>query len=317
MNYKILKQKVPFIYILYLKFRFKGQKRKVNKMKKYSIEQKQNYISKLYQKRTGMQMNWENPQLYTEKMQWAKLFESTDEKSICADKYAVREWVKKRIGEEYLIPLLGKWEKFEDIPFEKLPNRFVLKTTNGSSTNVIVSDKTKMNLKEMKTKFHGWLSVDASYIKGFEMHYSKIKPQIIAEKFIESSTEDLPDYKFLCFGGKVYYCWVDVGRYHNHKRNVYDLEWKLQPWNQYYYGNTKEELPKPKNFDLMVELATKLCQGFSHVRVDLYNINGKIYFGEMTFTNGSGFEPIVPKKYNLMLGNLWEIPSLKAVSRNE
>ena len=98
------------------------------------------------------------------------------------------------------------------------------------------------------------------------------------EKYIEYSAEDLPDYKFLCFNGKVCYCWVDVGRYHNHKRNIYDLSWNLQSWNQYDYGNSEMPIPKPENFDQMIEIAGKLCSGFSHVRVDLYNINGKIYF---------------------------------------
>lgn len=317
MNYKIIKEKMPNLYLYYLKWKFWRQKILVKKLKKYNLQQRKGYIAKMYRKRTGMTLNWNDLTLYTEKMQWAKLFESTEEKTLCADKYAVREWVKEKIGEQYLIPLLGVWNSYEEIPFEKLPKSFVLKTTNGSSTNIIVKNKDKLNYKEVKTKLKGWLEVDTSYLKGFEMHYSKIKPRIIAEKYIESGTEDLPDYKFLCFNGKVYYCWVDVGRYHDHKRNVYDLNWKLQPWNQYTYGNTKKHISKPDNFELMIELATQLCQGFSHVRVDLYNVKGKIYFGEMTFTNGSGFEAILPEKYNLMLGNLWKIPGLKEGMTNE
>ena len=146
-------------------------------------------------------------------------------------------------------------------------------------------------------------------MSGFELQYKDIKPKIIAEKYIVDNDGELKDYKFLCFDSKVYFCWIDVGRFTAHRRNVYNLEWELQKWSQYSYGNTHFQVPKPENFELMVNLAEKLCKGFSHVRVDLYNVNGKIYFGEMTFTNASGFEKITPNDYNLMLGNLWKLPN--------
>ena len=111
----------------------------------------------------------------------------------------------------------------------------------------------------------------------------------------------------MCFDGVVRYCWVDMGRYHTHKRNVYDLNWTLQDWNQQKYGNYEAPIPKPENFDKMIEIADILCKGFSHVRIDLYNISGRIYFGEMTFTNGSGFEKIYPDSADFMLGSLWHL----------
>ena len=143
-----------------------------------------------------------------------------------------------------------------------------------------------------------------------EMHYKDISPKIIAEEFIDSRGSDLVDYKFLCFDGVPYYCWVDMDRFTNHTRNVYDLKWNIQAWNQRSYGNFKGVVDKPRNFDIMIEIVKKLSRGFSHVRVDLYNVDGKIYFGEMTFTNGSGFEEISPIEADLMLGDLWKIKEL-------
>lgn len=296
-----------FIYLAGIKLIQLRDSVKVSRLKKYTLDKKKKYISKLYKKRTGYELDWTNLESYTEKMQWAKLYEVLPEKSRLADKYAVREWVKEKIGEEFLIPVLGVWDDFDKIDFERLPKSFVLKVTNGSGTNIIVKDKDKLDKVIAKARITYWMKVDRSYIKGFETHYSKIKPRIIAEQYIEHEGEDLQDYKFLCFDGKVYYCWVDVGRYHEHKRNVYDLNWNLQTWNQYNYGNTDGEIPKPENFEKMVKLAGVLCQGFSHVRVDFYNVEGKIYFGEMTFTNGSGFEPIEPRSADIELGKLWNL----------
>lgn len=284
---------------------------RVRKLKKYNDSKRRKYIQKMYFKRTGKRLDWSNLHTYTEKMQWIKLYGATDLKSKLADKYAVREWVKEKIGSEYLIPLLGVWDDPKLIDFNNLPEKFVLKVTNGSSTNIIVDDKSKIDIDVTKAKLDYWMKVDRSYQKGFELHYANIVPRIIAEEFIEyKESTDLPDYKFLCFNGEPYYCWVDVGRYHNHKRNIYDLEWNLQPFNQSTYGNVESPIDKPKNFEKMIDIARVLCKGFSHVRVDLYDVNGKIYFGEMTFTNGSGYELIVPEEYNKCLGDLWKIDGI-------
>lgn len=300
-----------YLYILGLKYLEIRDSIKVNRLKKFSEEKKRKYIARQYKKRNGMDLDWDHLNTYTEKMQWAKLYDSMEIKTCLADKWRVREWVAEKIGEEYLIPLLGVWDSFEEIDFSVLPEKFVLKVNNGSGTNVIVKNKKDLDLDIVKARIHYWMNVDRSYIKGFETHYAAIKPKIIAEQYLDYCGDDLPDYKFLCFDGEVCYCWVDVGRYHRHKRNIYDLNWNLQPWNQYNYGNCDEDIPKPENFDEMIRLAGELCKGFSHVRVDLYNVDGKIYFGEMTFTNGSGYEPIVPEQYNRMLGDLWKVDTDK------
>ena len=140
------------------------------------------------------------------------------------------------------------------------------------------------------------------------MQYRDISPLIIAEKLIQDDTDhELRDYKLLCFDGIPYYCWVDCDRYTNHTRNVDDMEWNLMAWTQGNYHNSVETIKKPDNYDAMINIAKKLSQGFGHVRVDLYNVNGKIYFGEMTFTNGSGFEKL-PDEVNIELGSLWKLP---------
>lgn len=296
---------------LVLKYTIKKIRRKIylKKMDKMSIQKLMEYDSELYKNRHGETLDWNKLETYSEKMQWEKLFNNDERKIKCADKFCVREWVKEKIGEEYLIPLLGVWDKAEDIDFDALPNKFVLKTNCSSGDVIIVKDKSKLTSKEIrgyKKKLDYYLHMKFGY-NTCELHYNEMEPKIIAEAFIECSGNDLPDYKFLCFGGIPYYCWIDIDRYHDHKRNVYNMNWELQEWHQYNYGISKEKIEKPKNFDKLVKIATILAEGFPHVRVDLYDVDGKIYFGEMTFTNSSGFEKIEPKSADYMLGKLWKL----------
>lgn len=265
-----------------------------------------NFMIREYKWGTGKTLSIP-PKRYTEKIQFAKFYDSTPLKAKLTDKYAVREWVADVIGEQYLIPLLGVWNHYDEIDFSKLPEKFVLKTNNGSGTNLIVTDKSKINHKKSKKDFEFWLKQDFAFSgRGYEMHYSLIEPKIIAEKYIVDKSGELNDYKFLCFDGEPHFVWVDVGRYSKHCRNVYDLDWNLQPWKQFTYDNTKEPIQKPDNLKNMIEISRKLSKGFGHVRVDLYNVDGEIYFGEMTFTNGKGFELIQPDEANIMLGSLWK-----------
>lgn len=302
-----LKKHFPYLYQYYKHVVLKKKLREIKKLKKLSLVECAKIDEKLYKKKIGHCLDWGHLQTYTEKMQWEKLFNNNPQKSLLSDKLEVRKWVKEKIGEEYLIPLIGSWDNVDDIPFQKLPKQFVVKTTHGSGTNIIVKNKEKINYKIIKRQLKDWMEIDYGYYNGFEMHYSKITPRIIVEKYLETEYGELQDYKFLCFNGSAYFCWVDMGRYTHHTRNVYNLKWELQPWNQSTYEISKEEIKKPKNFDKMIEIAEILSCDFSHVRVDLYNINGIIYFGEMTFTNGGGLDAIIPTQYDLMLGKLWKI----------
>lgn len=311
----VILEKFPILYqiILYIKdwIRYKRNSKYVNRFHKMTEKELEHLDAIMYERRQHKKLDWNNLNTYTEKMQWAKIYDSDIRKSLCADKYRVREWVKERIGEEYLIPLIGVWDNFKDINFSSLPNKFVIKTNHGSGDAVIVHNRKDMGLAkkiEIRRKIKISMKTDYSS-KHCEMHYSNIVPKIIVEDFIDSGGGGLIDYKFLCFNGKAYFCWVDMDRFSNHTRNVYDLNWNLQKWNQCSYGNYKGEIPKPKNFEKMIDIVNILAKDFSHVRVDLYNVQGKIYFGEMTFTNGSGFEEIVPYEADLMLGKMWNINS--------
>lgn len=268
------------------------------------------YIIQRYKQITGHDLNLENPRRYTEKMQWRKLFECDPRMTVLSDKYEVREWVKSTIGEEYLIPLIGVWERPEDIDFDMLPDSFVLKTNNACETNIIVRDKKQLNQSIVRETLDYWLKIPFWSFSG-EMHYKNIKPRIIAEKYITvEDTQDLPDYKFLCFDGKVYCSYFIKDRIKGHEETqlgIFDRDFNLLPYYRTELLPIRTVQPKPLHYEQMVELAEKLSKGFSHVRVDLYDVNGKIYFGEMTFTNGSGFFVHEPDCFDYILGEQWKM----------
>lgn len=266
-------------------------------------------LKKQYRKMFGIDLDMEHPKMYSEKIQWLKLYDDNPSRTELSDKVAVREWIKKTIGEEYLMPIIGIYQSSEEIDWDSLPQSFVIKLNHGSGWNIIVKDKKKLNIKKTKTQIDKWMKLDYAFWNAFEIHYSPIRPQIIIEKYVEDSHGLLNDYKFLCFDGEVKYFWVDFDRTTNHKRNVYDENWVLQPWNQRDYGNYEGVVDRPENFSKMWEIAHILCQGFRHVRVDLYNVDGRIYFGEMTFTNGSGYEGIFPTQYEYVIGDLIPLPT--------
>lgn len=270
-----------------------------------SIEKK---IGKEYLKTHGRELNWDDPKAYTEKISVAKIYNASEDKTRLTDKYLVRSWIKDKIGEKYLIPLYGVYEKFEDIDFNMLEkkNGFVLKCNHDCGSTTIIRPGETINKKMLKKKFDHLLKMNYAYVS-FEEHYKTIKPLILAEKLMCDGK--LKDYKFLCFNGVAQYCWVDVDRFSNdHRRNIYDKNWNLQPFYQRYRA-TDYQLPRPKNYKKMIEIAEKLSRGFDHVRVDLYDVEDKIYFGEMTFTNGSGLEKWTPDNVDFDLGKLWEFRS--------
>ena len=274
----------------------------------YSEEEFSQKLKKWYKKNLGEELNIENPTKFNEKIQWLKLYDSTEEKARLADKLACRKWVSEKIGAQYLIPLMGGYRSFDEINFDMLPDSFVLKTNHGSSTNIIVKDKKSLNYKEAKMKMNRWLSSNYGFNQGFELHYGMIPPRIICEKYMG---ENLNDYKFFCFDGKPEFVWVDVGRYSNHCRNTYDLEWNELPFIIDRFKRVAVE--KPKNLELMIELATRLSKEFAFVRVDFYEIDGKVYFGEMTFTSSSGRDKFYPAKYDLICGEKIKLPSKKKI----
>lgn len=264
-------------------------------------------ICKLYYEKMNYKLNLNNPTRFTEKIQWRKLYDRNIIYSTLSDKYAVRNWVEKKIGDEYLIPLIGVWKTADDIDFSSLPKSFVLKTNNGSKANIIVHDKTRLDVSFARERLNFWLKYPATAYS-LELHYLNIDPKIIAEEYIvPNQGEDIDDYKFFCFSGEPRFFWIDTDRSTGHKRNVYDMNWNLQTWTVGKKPGIETDISKPESFDRMVDIARTLSKGFAHVRVDLYYVSGKIYFGEMTFTSGGGIERFFPDEMDEKVGEMWDI----------
>lgn len=265
------------------------------------------YIKIQYRNYTGKRLDLRNPQTFNEKLQWLKLYDRNPLYTNLVDKYKVREFISQTIGEEYLIPLLGVWDKFDEIDFGELPNKFVLKPNHTSGDVFICKDKTKVNFDELRTKVNAWLEREY-YWEHREWPYKNIKPRIFAEKYmVDESGVELKDYKFFCFNGEPKALFVATDRGIDTRFNFYDMQFNQLPFMQHYKNSTKK-INKPQGFDEMVILATTLSTGIPHVRVDFYDVNGKIYFGELTFYHFSGLEKFEPDEWDFKLGSWLELP---------
>lgn len=256
----------------------------------------------------GVFPDLDNPKRYNEKLQWLKLNDIHPEYTHLVDKYESKEYVRKIIGAEYIIPTLGVWDTFDEIPFDKLPNAFVLKTTHDSGGVVVCPDKSKLNVKAARRKLEKSLRHNYFY-EHREYPYKDVKPRIIAEKFmVDESGSELKDYKFFCFDGRCKMMFIATGRRINDVRfDFFDPDFHHLPFRQGHPWSDKEII-KPENFEEMVDIAEKLSKGFLHVRVDLYNINGKIYFGELTFFHFSGNVPFEPDEWDYKVGGWLKLP---------
>lgn len=247
--------------------------------------------------------NLRNPITYNEKLNWLKLNDCNPMYTKLVDKYEVKAYISEIIGEEYIIPTLGVWERFDDINFNDLPEQFVLKCTHDSEGLVIVKDKKKLNIAEAKEKIEVALKQNFYYI-GREYPYKDVKPRIIAEKYMEDHVDgELRDYKFFCFNGEPKAMFIASDRNSgNVKFDYYDLEFNHLDIKQ-KYPNADKEIRKPETFSQMIEFSKKLSEGFPHVRVDFYEVDGKLYFGELTFYHFSGFMPFQPDEWDNVFGN--------------
>ncbi len=264
-------------------------------------------LASLYLERTGNTLDLNNPQTYNEKIQWFKLFGITPEITRLADKYLVRAYVEAKIGKEYLVPLLGVWDYPEEIDFNKLPAQFVLKANHGCGYNYIVTDKEQMNISDAIQSLSRWLLEDFSSTS-FEMQYRDIPRRVIAEKYL--ANQDPYEYKIWCFNGKAEYIRVMTDSDHKHLGDFYDRNWNMMAFNC-NFPNLEERAPKPNNLSEILRVSEKLAAGFPHVRVDLYRMaDGKLYFSEMTFTSGSGFNKWDSRETDAMLGRLFTYPGI-------
>lgn len=248
------------------------------------------FVPFFYRVSTGKKLNMRNPKTFNEKIQWLKVNDHNPIYTILVDKYNVREYVKNVVGEKYLIPLIGHWEKIEDIDFDILPNQFVLKCNHDSGGIIICNDKRNLDIVSAKKRLNNCMKLNHYYLSR-EWAYKDVKPQIIAEKYmIDDKLQELMDYKFFCFDGEPKIIQVDFDRFTNHKRNLYTLEWRLLDMTIKYPNNPYKNIQQPEKLNEMIEIARKLSCGLPEVRVDLYYVNGEIYFGEMTLYHGGGIE---------------------------
>ena len=272
------------------------------------------YLKLYFPCKMGYKLNLANPQTYSEKLQWLKLYYRKPELTKMVDKYAVKEYVASKIGSNYIIPTLGVWEKPEDIEWEKLPNQFVLKCTHDSGGIVICRDKNTLDKEVVVNKLRKALNQDF-YSSTREWPYRNVPRRIIAEKYIQLApcSIDLPDYKFFCFDGTVKGLFVATDRQNPNeevKFDFFDAEYNHLPFRQ-GHDHAKIMPPRPMHFETMLKAAEKLSKGFPHVRVDFYDTPEGVLFGEMTFFHFGGLKPFEPIDWDYKFGSWLKLPEQK------
>lgn len=265
----------------------------------------------------GRRINWKNPTTFNEKLQWLKLYNRNPLYTKLVDKYAVKEWVANKIGEEYVIPTYGIWDSFDQIVFDKLPNQFVLKTTHagGSSGVVICKDKASFDHADAKKKLTESINTETYHVSR-EWPYKDVPHRILAEQYVDPNpeTNDLSDYKFFCFDGKVKALFIGTERQkegEDVKFDFFDAEFNHLPFRQ-GHDHAKQLPEKPKHFELMKKLAEELSQEMAHVRVDFYDTGKQVLFGEMTFYHFSGMMPFEPEEWDYKFGEMITLPAISS-----
>jgi hypothetical protein len=267
------------------------------------------YLKLAYRGQIGKKLKIDAPVTYNEKLQWLKLYDRKPEYSRYVDKYEVQQHIRETIGEKYLIPMLGLYSSVEEIDWDSLPDRFVLKCTHGSGTNIICTDKDNLDTAEAEEKLRGWMK-RSWYWYGREWPYRDVKPRIICQEFISDSGRTPDDYKVLCFNGKAKFIEVHMDRFGDHKQDLYDEGWNKVSIIQ---GMTPSELvyEKPACFDEMMRLSEELAADMYHVRIDWFVVDERLYFGEITFYDGAGFYAFDKVEDDRKMGNLIHLPTDK------
>lgn len=269
------------------------------------------YLKRKFKLVFGCELNLNNPQTFNEKLQWLKLYDRNPLYTIMVDKYKAKEYVANILGPQYIIPTLGVWDNPADIDFDKLPNQFVLKCNHNSGLGMcICKNKSKLNIKKVRKELAKGLKQNY-YLTNREWPYKDVPRKIIAEKYmIDNKTQELRDYKFFCFNGKPKMLFIASDRQNlaeETKFDFYDINFNhLSLTNG--HPNSKQKIEKPKKFEQMKKISEILSQHIPHVRVDFYEINGQVYFGEMTFSHWSGFVPFNPKEWDKKIGDLLILP---------
>lgn len=274
------------------------------------------YLDVLFRATFSRRIDWDNPTTFNEKLQWMKVYYRKPSMTQMVDKCAVKAIVKDLIGEMHVIPTIGLWDAFDDIDFDELPSQFVLKCTHDSGGLIIVKDKDKLNRKEARAIINKSMNRNYYWV-GREWPYKEVKPRIIAEQLMINSHDsngydgELRDYKFFCFSGEPQYLFIASDRNtpgREVKFDYFDMEFNRLPVAQSVHPNSEYAIEKPKSFDTMVSIARKLSAGFPQVRIDLYEIDGEVYFGEYTFFHCGGFDPFIPEEYDYIWGDKIKLP---------
>lgn len=270
------------------------------------------YLKLLYQNRMGKKLNLERPETYNEKLQWMKLYNRDPRYTMMVDKYAVKDYVESILGKDYIIPTLGVWNRFEDIDFDSLPNQFVLKCTHDSGGLVICTDKSKLDMEDAKAKINHALK--RKYYKNTrEWPYKDVQPRIIAEQYmVDESGYELKDYKFFVFDGKMKAMFIATDRTAETETcfDFFDRNFKHLSFTN-GHPNAQRAIHKPENYEEMIAIAERLGKELPQARIDLYNINGRIYFGEITFFHWSGLKPFVPEEWDYRFGSWIKLPEVE------
>ncbi len=271
-------------------------------------------VARKFAETFGYPLDWKNPRTLNEKLNWMKLHVRDPLQKIAADKYAVRAHVAAKVGEQYLIPLIRKCDRADEIRFAELPAAFVLKTNHGSGQNWIVRDKSREDERRIVCQFREWLATN-HYAASREWPYKGMPPAIVVEELLLDENGRVPsDFKFHCFGGKVATIQVDLDRETAHRRNFYDLDWQLQPFVWTEWAGDKPAWPngravaRPAALAEMVRVAETLAADFPYARIDLFYCGGKVYFGEITFYHGGAFERFDPPEFDRFFGDKLALP---------
>lgn len=263
------------------------------------------FLNKKYLNVFNCHLNIDNPKKFSEKLQWLKIYDRKEIYTNLVDKYEVKKYVSNIVGEEHIIPTIGVYDNFDDIDFSILPKQFVLKCTHDSGGVIVCTDKSKLDLNNVRKKINKCLKKNY-YIQNREWPYKNIKPRVIIEKFMGNN---LNDYKIFCFNGNPKYVLVCSNRKGNFKNtDFYYTNWKLAPFTRTNHDNSPNGIEKPKKLKEMIEIAKLLSKNFTFIRVDLYEINGKVYFGELTFYPSSGFEGFKPEEWDKKIGDELLLP---------
>ncbi len=267
------------------------------------------YLKMMYYLNIGKRLNLDHPTSFNEKLQWLKIHDRRPEYSVMVDKARSKEYVANKIGENHVIPTLGVWNSFDEIDFEKLPNQFVLKCTHDSGGLVICKDKNTFDYEAARKKINTSLKVNY-YWHGREWPYKNVKPRIIAEKYmVDTETSELRDYKFFCFGGQCKCMKVDFDRFIEHRANYYDPHGNMLNLGEAICPpDPGKNIVLPKDMDRMLLFAEQLSKEIPFLRADFYDVNGQIYFGELTFFPSSGFGNFTDESQDYEIGKWLELP---------